>query len=240
MMWFPCARHLGYRPIEDELVRRKTSAAVDQAVRYFSPEWWKSLGPEDFEREGILEHANMYAAGNPLCDKMHPQRKLEWYEPFTAGLFHCGLAGRFMDIERIATWFDDPSIEPEYTAGTLEDEYQLMFIYIGSRLNPNSSGGFDALLERVKKCRLKRPRLLCALWESIERHDQRAFDKALCDNLNRFLAKPDVGQCYAYVDTHSSALSMIAQHRGLTLPDLTPVQRAALVTPESAGMVEST
>jgi hypothetical protein len=239
---FPCLRHLGFSPVSDSLVQDKVNQAVDQAVEYFAVKWWTPdvVNEDAFRAIGIR---NVDAIPRMVedvfrsIDKARVDRKLVWYDAFTSALFLGALAARWDDIARICSWFTETSIEPEYTAGMLEDQYQQMFVYIGCSLNPCPPPGMDELLAEIKKCRLKRPRLLCATWEAIQSRDQRAFDKAFIQSVDHFLSKPGEGQLYKWVDTHRSALLMIGEHHGLECPTLTERQRAAIVTRESAGML---
>lgn len=171
-------------------------------------------------------------------DKSYPERELKWYKAFKFVLFLGGLAGRWDDLAGIGSWFD-ATIGPEYQAGMLEDEYMLLLVYIAGGLAPEPMAGADQLLARVKKCRTKRPRLLCAAWEAADAADQAAFDKAFPETVKHFLSKLEEGRVCDWVAVDQSSVWLIAERGGLKLAPL-PDKLAAVVTRESAGMVPCT
>lgn len=242
--FFPCFHHLGFGPISAALVRQKVQAAVDQSVRYFTTKWWTTdvVNPEAYRGAGFTDPAVIESAIQECLrniDKSRSDRELIWLDAFTSAMFCCGLTGRWEELKRICTWFD-ATIEPGYSAGTIEDEYQLALVYIACSMNPDHAPpGREGLLEKVKKSRLKRPRNLIAIWEAIASQDQKGFSKAFSEGVNHFLAKTEsTGELFRWVDTVRSALLLLAQQHGLQTPDLSDQQQAAIVTPASAGMLE--
>jgi hypothetical protein len=139
-------------------------------------------------------------------------------------------------VGRIGSWFD-ATVEPEYQAGQIEEEYMLLLVCIAGSLAPKPMDGADQLLARVKKCRTKRPRLLCAAWEAANAADQAAFDKAFPEAVRRFLTPPDDNSMERWVARDQSSVWLIAERRGLRMPPLSEKERAAVVTRESAGML---
>jgi hypothetical protein len=107
-------------------------------------------------------------------------------------LFLAALVNRWDELAQIGSWFD-ATIEPEYQAGQCEDEYMLLFVCIAGSLSPQPMKGASRLMARVKKCRAKRPRLLCAAWEAANASDQPAFNKAFPETVQQFLSKPEGG-----------------------------------------------
>jgi hypothetical protein len=233
-VFYPVLQHLGFGPIAIEAVRKEIEHGVDLAVDYFDDTWWR---PDEMRRAGLSENELdvMNARNLRAMDKSRSDRELKWYEAFKNALFLGGLAGRWDDLARISSWFD-ATIEPEYQAGQLEDEYQQLFICIAGSLSPQPMEGMDELLAKVKKCRTKRPRLLCAAWEAAHAADQAAFNKAFPETVKHFLSKPEDGQVYDWVAIDQSSIWFIAEHRGLTLPPLSERQAAAVVTRQSAGL----
>ena len=131
-----------------------------------------------------------------------------------------GLVGRWEDIGRISSWFD-ATIEPEYSAGTIEDEYYQLFVCIAGGLSPTPMEGEAELLAKVKSCRAKRVRLLCAAWEAAQAADQAAFDKAFPQTDKHYLSKPEDGQMYTWLARCiNPAVWLIAEYRGLKFPPL--------------------
>lgn len=235
-LFYPALRHLGFGPISVEDVRKEVDAGVGLTVEYFDDTWWrteriKQLGLNETDRD-TLNRLNFGA-----MDKARPDRQLKWYKAFTSALFLAGLAGRWKDLAGICSWFD-ATIEPEYQAGQIENEYQQLFICIAGSLRPEPMEGASELLAKVKKCRTKRPRLLCAAWEAANAADQAAFNKTFPETVKQFLSKPERGQIYDWVAIHQSSVWFIAEHRGLTLPTLSEKLAAAVVTRQSAGLAE--
>lgn len=242
-LMFPVLYHLGFGPVSD--VRQEVEDGVDLALEYFDDVWWRPEGidrlpPEEIKRLRLDEpeiRTDAIERASRALDKSRSDRVLKWFEPLVHGLFLAGLVERWDDIGKICSWFD-ATIEPEYTAGELEDEYQQLFLCIAGSLSPEPMEGADELLAKVKKCRAKRPRLLCAAWEAASAADQAAFDKAFPETVKHFLSKPEDGQAYVWVAIHQSIVWLIAEHRGLTLPAMSDKLNAAVVTRQSAGIAE--
>lgn len=234
-LFYPTLKHLGFEPIAADLVRRETHLGVDLAARYFDDTWWR---PDQMRQLGVT--ADELAAANEFnshgLDKSRPDRELQWFEAFTSALFLGGLAGRWDDLAKIGSWFD-ATIEPEYQAGQIEDEYMLLFVCIAGNLAPRPMPGVAELLAKVKKCRTKRPRLLTAAWEAAAAADQAAFDRAFPETVKHFLSKPPDGMPYHWLAIDQSSIWLIAESRGLRMPPLPEKLAAAVVTRESAGMV---
>lgn len=166
-------------------------------------------------------------------------RSYPWFDALTSGLFLGGLAGRWEDLGRICSRLD-ASIDPEYTAGMIEDEYQQLFLCIASSLRPEPMEGVKELLAKVKNCRARRPRLLCAAWEAAIAGDQAAFNKAFPETVKHFLSQREGGPIYDWVAIDQSTVWLVAQWRGLAFPPLPDKLAAAVVTRRSAGVeVES-
>jgi hypothetical protein len=253
----PALRHLGLMAIATNQIRKQVDHGVDLALRYFDDTWWRAkLDSSQISSKTLNEiKANPFAwdANNPdrlsddflrgieeenslSLDKDNPKRELKWYNAFTSALFLAGLASRWDDLGIICSWFD-ATIEPEYQAGQLEDEYMQLFVCIAGSMTPSLMKGADKLLVKVKKCRTKRPKLLCAAWEAANAADQAAFNKAFPETVRHFLSKPeDSIKPEDWVATHQSSIWLIAEHRGLTMPPLSERELAAVITRESAGL----
>jgi hypothetical protein len=229
-------KHLGFDYVTTKEIREEVEQGVDMAVRYFDDKWWR---PEHMDK-GNFSEAELAAyteANREGLDKANPHRYLRWFTAFTSALFLAGLSGRWHDLSKICSWFE-ATIEPEYTAGQLEDEYMQLFICIAASLRPEPMPGADKLLAKIKKCRTKRPRLLCAAWEAANAADQAAFDRAFPETVKHFLSKPEDGDLDKWVAIDQSSVWFIAEHRGLKLPPLSEKEQAAVVTRESAGLAQ--
>lgn len=235
-LFYPCLQHLGFGPINPALIRKEVEEGVDLALQYFDDQWWRV---ENMDREGLQESAfhELLQRNTMRMDKSASRNGLQWFTAFTASLFLGGLSNRWNDIAKICSWFD-ADIGPEYTAGELEDEYMLLFVCIAGSLRPEPMEGVEEVLAKVKRCRTKRPRLLCAAWEAANAADQAAFDKAFKESVGHFLSKPEDGQIHdCWIAKHQSVIWLIAEHRGLNFPPLPEKHRAAIVTRESSGLL---
>jgi hypothetical protein len=211
--------HLGYGPIKD-LVER-LNQGVNNALDYFFGDWWKR---NECDAKAL--------------DKSRPDRALAWFGVLTKGLLLCGLTGRWDDAAKICSWFDE-SIEMEYPAGQVGDDYMALFLCVASNLRPQPIPGTEKILARVKACRDKRPRLVCAAWEAAVASDQKAFDKALKDAVDYFL-KNDAydGPVNYWVALDQSLVWLIAERNGLKFPKLPEKLDAALVRRQTIGLAK--
>lgn len=137
----------------------------------------------------------------------------------------------------MCSWFD-ATVEPEYQAGQIEDEYQFLFICIAGSLASPPMEGTGELLTKVRKCRTKRPRLLCAAWEAAMAGDQSAFNAAFKDSVSNFVSKPEGGQISSWLARHQSVVWFIGERHGLQFPPLSDRLRAAVMTRQSVGLAD--
>ena len=114
----------------------------------------------------------------------------------------------------------------------------LMFLCIVSSLSPKPMPGVDQMVAKVKACRSRRPKLLCALWEATLAKDQKAFNKALKDSVSHFLKHDaeDVPNFNYWVALHPSFLWLMAERDGLTFPELPEQIDAAIVRRQTIGL----
>jgi hypothetical protein len=212
--------HLGYGPIEN--LAAKLERGVDNAIEYFFGNWW--VGNESDARN---------------LDKSRPDRELRWFGVLPNLLLLGGLTGRWQDVERICSWFD-ASIEMEYQAGQLEDEYMQLFLGIASNLRAQPMPGVQELLAKVRTSRTKRPRLLCAAWEAAINKDQKTFDKALKESVAHFLktGAADVPNPNFWVALDPSLVWLIAERNGLSFPKLPEKVDAAIVRRQTIGLAK--
>jgi hypothetical protein len=215
---FAVLEHLGYGPIEH--LASRLNRGVDRAVEYFFGNWWAG---DEYDARAL--------------DKSRPDRSLRWFGVLPNALLLGGLTGRWDDMAKICSWFDE-SIEMEYQAGLLEDQYMQVFLCIASSLRPEPMPGVDEIVAKVKKCRTKRPRLLCAVWEAAIARDQKAFDKAFKDSVQHFLKvdAEDVPNVNYWVALHPSIVWLIAERNGLVFPTLPEQLDAAVVRRQTIGL----
>jgi hypothetical protein len=210
--------HLGYGPIEN--LAGRLNQGVDDSVEYYFGDWWRG---DEYDSKCL--------------DKSRPDRELRWFDVLPHALLLGGLTGRWDDVAKICSWFD-ASIEMEYQAGMLEDAYMQLFLCIASSLSPAPMPGIDAILAKVKACRTKRPRLLCAVWEAALAKDQKAFDKTLKDSVSHFLKTDaeDVPSVLFWVALHPSFIWLLAERNGLAFPELPEQIDAAIVRRQTIGL----
>jgi len=210
--------HLGYGPIER--IEFYLHRGVDRSIEYFFGDWWTHD-----------------AADARALDKSRPDRNLRWFGVLPNAMLLGGLTGRWDDVAKICSWFD-ATIQAEYQAGQIEDEYMQLFLCIASDLSPEPMPGIDEVLTKVKACRRRRPKLLCAAWEAAVARDQKAFDKALKASVSHFLKvdAQNVPNVSFWVALHQSIVWLIAERNGLTFPELPEQVDAAVVRRQTIGL----
>ena len=214
----PVFEHLGYGPIEGIQIR--LDEGMDAAVEYFCGDWWRN---NEIDAKAL--------------DKSRPDRDLRWFRVLPDAMLIGGLTGRWDDLAKICNWFD-VTIELEYQGGLIEDQYMQLFLCIASSLRPDPIPGIESLLENVKSCRAKRPKLLCNLWEAALAKDQKAFDKALKDAVTHFLKvdASDVSNPVFWIAQHFSFLWLLAERNSLQFPDLPEKLEAAVIRRQTIGL----
>ncbi|TWU44742.1 hypothetical protein Poly51_57910 [Rubripirellula tenax] len=234
--------HLQIGVVDD--LPKQAQTGVDLVVDYFCGDWWTKaalarLTEEQKTKYKLLDPQsleNCHLNNKTAVDRSKPSHSLRWYTELRCGLLLGGLTGRWDDVAKICAGFD-ATIPPEYCAGEIEDQMFQIMICIAGSLSPEPMDGADQLFEEAKKSRLKRPRLLCAAWEAVIAKDQAAFDKAFVDSVKHFVAKPvNSNISYDIVALAQSIIWLIAEHRGLTLPEMSEKCLAAVLTRQSVGL----
>lgn len=212
--------HLGYGPVED--LRARLEQGVDRAVEYFFGDWWRH---DEYDSLAL--------------DKSRPDRELRWFGVFPKALLLGGLTGRWDDVVKICSWFDE-SIQMEYQGGMLEDEYMAVFLCIASDLSPQPMPHVDEIKAEIKACRARRAKLLLTAWESAMAKDRKAFDKALKESVKHFLKHDaeDVPNVNFWVALHPSFVWLVAERNGLAFPDLPEEVDAAIVRRQTIGLAD--
>jgi hypothetical protein len=231
---YPLLWHLGFRVLSVSEIRKEVEDGVDLALRYFDDRWWR---PQELEKYKLTEEEllDINELNRESLDRSYSQRQLKWFHAFRSALFLGGLVQRWRDVASISSWFD-ATMEPEYMAGQLEDEYQQLFLCIAANLRREPMPGADKVLAKVEKCRTKRPRLLCAAWKAAKAGDQVAFNKGFPETVRHFLSKPEEGELDKWVAIDQSSIWFVAERSGLKFPLLSEKEKAAVVTRESAGL----
>lgn len=178
--------------------RQYLQDACSMCVGYFCDNWWTAEAFErlsdDARRNCNLTNMEDIKGGvetNAIAlDKGHPERDLVWHSGLTGALLFGGLLNKWDEVSRACGWFDE-TIEPEYSAGTVEDDLFYFFICVAGQLGPLPFDRFAKLAQKVQKSRLKRPRLLFRAWEAAVKCDQHEFDNAFVASLKHFLSRKE-------------------------------------------------
>jgi len=209
--------HLGYGPIEN--LASWLDGGVTAALDYFFGDWW-----EDDEEDAIA------------LDKSRPDRELQWNGALMSGLLLAGLTGHWDDAAKLCSWVDS-SIQLEHRFELDDYEYQWLHLCIASELRPEPLEGIDEMLEALRQCRPKHPRMLCAAWEAAVAKDQKAFDKALKESVHNFLnvhAQNVPNMCF-WVALDESLIWLLAERNNLEFPALPEKMDAAIVRRQTVG-----
>lgn len=242
MMTYPCWKHLGVVELPD--VRDEVEEGFALAVEYFHGDWWTEEGVRRVEKndpeklwlsKGRKTVENIIAVNAQHLDRSNPDCLFEWHKCLRSGMLLGALLGKWGEVGHLCSWVD-AAVKPEYSAGTVVDEYYDLYLCMAGQLSTATVDGLDDLLSKVRKCRQKRVRLLTDAWESAIAGDQAAFDKAFPKLVSDFVRRPDDPFGFMWVAMDESIIGLIAKHHGLTLPEMNDKKTAAIMTAESIGL----
>jgi hypothetical protein len=203
--------HLGYGPMPD--LHARLNLGVDRALEYFFGDWWRA-DPHD----------------SLALDKSRPDRELQWSGVLAHGLLLAGLTGRWEDASRLCSWVD-ASIRWEPRFEMNDYEYQWLYVAIASDLRGEPLEGMAEIVQALRECRPRHPRLLCAAWEAAVARDQAAFGIALKESVAQFLARvaDNAPNPNYWVALTESFIWLLAERNGLTFPKLPEKLEAAVL-----------
>ncbi|QDT45915.1 hypothetical protein Pan241w_60430 [Gimesia alba] len=213
-----CCKHLEFpRAVTPE---RYMQQGVDATRDYFFGNWWQ---------EGELY---------PGLSESEKNRELSWFEPFLYGMLFMALLEQWQNVAKLCSWLtSDYEIED---TDTEEKEVLLVFKLVASSLAPEPICEADDVRAVIKKCRLKRPKLLLKIWDAIETHDQEEFEHAMEESLTLYFESVDPyikkGHFKFCVAKFQTVLCLIALKKGLEFPTLPEKLAAALVIRETLGL----
>ncbi len=198
---------------------------LDMALHYFWGEWGPADPKDGFDMRSARERRS---------------KNTVWYRPFHCALIHGLLSERWDDVARLAEW-PWASLMPEYSGmgGDLEDEVAQMYIIIAASLRTKKLRGVDKLIEKVRKCRAKRPRLLMKCWNAVLEKDQAEFDKAMAASLKHHATiqfDPRDGRIAERLALPQTAICLAAMRLGLEFPDLPEELSDWIITRNSIGL----
>jgi hypothetical protein len=214
--------HLGYGYIED--LPNRLNFGADRAVDYYYTDWFC---PEEFGGNEV----------NPTW----PHQALIFAGALMNALLLCGLTGRWGDVTKICSWFNDNIDLESVEDDAIDDADTQMRLSIASSLSSKPLPGVQRVLDKLKANRSSRDKrliLLCAVWEAALAKDQKAFDKTMNAKLSHFLKHDaeDVPNVNYWVSLDTSFMWLLAERNGLAFPALPEKLDAAIVRRQTIGM----
>lgn len=222
-------RHLGVPGAPD--AGPWVQGGFDCALHLFLDDWRTPPDP----------HAPKAKPYNLVIAARRRDKEVGWFEHFSRGLILGLLSGRREDVRRFCSW-PWAELVPDYSGmgDDLEDEVALMYLVLASGLRDEPMPGIEPVMAKIRRCRLKRPRLLLKLWEAAQAGEQVAFAEALIRSLEHFAAVPRLDPADARIGDRlalpQTAISLAAGCRGLRVPALPPELSAFLITRRSLGL----
>ncbi|QDU47642.1 hypothetical protein Mal52_61770 [Symmachiella dynata] len=238
---YPCLQQLGYEEIGDVSAELEEGLAL--VVDYFHGDWWRAENIRRIERESPeLLHIKPWMNVDAIIldnsqdmDRSNPDCKFEWHDELRSGIIFGGLLEKWDEVAHICAALD-ADVSPEYSAGTIIDEYFQYYLCVAGKLSGQWDAGFEKLLESAKKCRQKRLRDLLAAWEAAVAGNQAAFDKAFPAAIKSFLKREDDPSEYFGVAMDETVIGLITKRAGLSFPDMSDKLNAAVMTRKSLGL----
>ena len=240
---YPCWKHMGFAHFSDVSPELLTGLSVVED--YFFGDWWTEENIRRVSNEApdrlrltqwkTVESTIVENVGR--MDRSSPGCKFLWHGELRAGIIFGGLLEEWDKVAHICSAVDAET-NPEYSAGTIVEEYFKWYLCVAGRLSDEWTDGMDQLLADVKQCRQKRLRDCVAAWEAAVATDQTSFDKAFTTAVKSFIKKKDDPSKFEWVALDETVIWLIANKNGLTFPDMPDKLRAAVMTRESLGLAE--
>lgn len=143
-----------------------------------------------------------------------------------------------VDGLHVITGWAKPTRKPDYNP-VLPDEFQYLYLILGSLFQDKASPGFKKLLERITSKRHKELRLLAQALVAIEERDQEQFEKSIDACVRHHMTKPKPGPSASFMEDwlplHANTIYLAGLELGLGRPDYPAEIAAYLMTPESVG-----
>ncbi|QDU47643.1 hypothetical protein Mal52_61780 [Symmachiella dynata] len=241
LLEYPCWEQMGYIEISD--LPQRLEDGCKAVIDYFHGDWWREENIRRIEREtpellrikpwSTVE--NIIENNAQRMDRSNPDCMFQWYEPLRSGIIFGGLLEKWDDVAHICSALD-ADVAPEYSAGTIIDEYFHYYLCVAGKLSGQWDAGFEKLLESAKKCRQKRLRDLLAAWDAAVASDQAAFDKAFPAAIKSFIKRKDDPSEHMGAALDETVIWLIAKRAGLSFPELSDKLNAAVMTCKSLGL----
>ena len=206
-------QHLGYITFENlvEMVH----GGFDVGFDVFFGNWW-------------TEHEE---------SEMVKNEELSWHDPFIQSCILGMLGNQWEKVSELGGWLCPNKMESYIGHASIEEA--MVLILIAAHLTGEKMGGADSLCEKVEKCRLKRPKLLLSVLDSVIAQDQQLFDRGMHDLLKHYdksCHPSDFGNFTDVVCLPSSILYAVGRKNGLEQVELPERLIARIVTHESVGL----
>ena len=210
---------------------------------YFHGDWWteESIRRIESESPDLLrlsqwQTVDSIIRGNAKrMDRSQPDCKFQWHDELRAGIIFGGLLDEWDKVAHICSAVDAET-RPEYSAGTVVEQYFQWYLCVAGRESGQWTEGMDALMVSVKACRQRRLRQVVAAWEAAVAADQAAFNKGFTAAVKSFLKKVDDPSIFEWVALDETVIGLIATKNGLSLPDMPDELKAPVMTRESLGL----
>ena len=228
-------QHLG---VASELeVNLHLNRGMDYCIDYYLGTWWKQEPDPEIVRMLPSHWRGTCEADAMALDKTRPDRELKWFDPLPYTFMLGGLTNRWSDVVRVCEWFDE-TFEMQYQAGTIDDEFMLLFLCMALQQKKNPPACLGDMVNVVQNAKPKRTKLLCAAWEAAIAGNQTAFDKAFADGLKIFVSKEmdDGSNVMLWMAVKDTAVWAIAERNGLKFPKLNDKCEAVVMRRETIGL----
>lgn len=234
-------RHFESAALPDENVAEWFEKGAQVIVDYYWGDWWTAenvnawmQGRNDVgENQKLILQAGIPDRSPTYTGKVRLRR-----ERIAVDLLVTVFAGKLDAAARVADWFD-LRVQPKFSNGEVEEEYQLGMLYMLSRLRSTPIPGIDKVVQKIRKCRHERPKVFLDLIDAAFDGDQVAFSNSLPKSVELHFKKLDVRSALDLVAKEQSILAEIARKNGLTRPGIPEEFSPALMTPETIGLRNS-
>lgn len=163
---------------------------------------------------------------------MRWDKEVKWFEPYSLAVLMASLGGCMEERQRLSN-FLHPKLVVEMVAIPTEPALGDVLLCIAASFQSKPMATAP-LVERLKKCRKQRPKLLFKAWQALEDGDRAKFVSALADstaNFGKTTAEDDVP--LTAVAVQESILAALAYERGWTDLEFELPIAARLVTHQS-------
>lgn len=196
------------------------------------------LLPQEILEKGVDMALTYFGVVDDRLQKMTAEtdwtEEVAWFEPYSEALLMAVLGGRTREHSQLSG-FLHPRLPPEKIGARVEIEPALADVLLCIAATFQSSPmDIAPLVERLPKCRKRRPKLLYKAWLALKNDDRPTFASALADSTANFAktTAEDTDPLTA-IALQESILAALAYERGWTDLAFEPPIAARLVTQQS-------